>query len=149
MNNYVPHENKIKKNVKPENFLQNAKQVFPCRSLESFSRDYYNMENKILGFQFEPLCAKQTRPNYSVGSDQSEAEIQYDRLIRQERCNYEKMRTSFECVWCYEIPEVKAFPWKCKAKLSWNIAVLDFFAKYVELNCKGNHFLGELFSEIS
>ena len=48
-----------------------------------------------------------------------------------------------------EIPEVKAFPWKCKAKLSWNIAVLDFFAKYVELNCKGNHFLGELFSEIS
>ena len=37
------------------------------------------MENKILVLQFEPVCAKQTRPNYSVGSDQDEAGIQYDR----------------------------------------------------------------------
>ena len=37
------------------------------------------MENKILDFQFEHVCAKQTRPNYSVGSDQDKAEIQYDR----------------------------------------------------------------------
>ena len=36
------------------------------------------MENKNLDFQFELVCAKQTRPNYSVGNDQDEAEIQYD-----------------------------------------------------------------------
>ena len=66
----VLHENKIRKNIDPEDFLGNAKQKFPRQSLESFSREYYNMENKILGFQFEPVCAKQTCPNYSVGSDQ-------------------------------------------------------------------------------
>ena len=33
------------------------------------------MKDKIVDFQFEPVCAKQTRPNYSVGSDQVEAEI--------------------------------------------------------------------------
>ena len=27
------------------------------------------MENKILDFQFGPVCANQTRPNYSVGSE--------------------------------------------------------------------------------
>ena len=48
------------------------------------------MENKILNFQFGPLYAKQTCPNYSVGSDQDEAEIQYDRWITQEWCNCEK-----------------------------------------------------------
>ena len=37
------------------------------------------MENKILSFQFEPACAKQSRP-----SDQDEAEIQYDRLSTEE-----------------------------------------------------------------
>ena len=37
------------------------------------------MENKILNFQFGPVCTNQTRPNYSVGSDQDEAEIQYER----------------------------------------------------------------------
>ena len=84
------HENKIRKNVNPENFLQNAKQEFPCQSLKSFSGEYHNMENKILDLQFEPVCAKQTRPNYSVGSDQDEAEIQYDRWSTQEWCNCEK-----------------------------------------------------------
>ena len=53
-------------------------QEFPCQSLESFSGEYYNMENKILDFQFGPMCANQTRPNISVGSDQDEAEIQCD-----------------------------------------------------------------------
>ena len=48
------------------------------------------MENKIFGFQFEPICVKQTHPNYSVGSDQDEAEIQYDRLSTLEWCNCEK-----------------------------------------------------------
>ena len=69
------HENKIRKNINRENFLRNAKQEFPCQSLEGFSGVYYNMENKILDFQFEPVYAKQTRPNYSVGSDQDEEEI--------------------------------------------------------------------------
>ena len=48
---------------------------------------------------------------------------------------------------CHEIPAVKAFYLKFKARLSWNTAVLDFFS--VEFNCAGNHFLGEFFSEIS
>ena len=72
---YLLHKNKIRKNINPENFLQNAKQEFPCQSLESFSGEYYSMENKILDFQFESVCANQTRPNCSVGSEQDEAEI--------------------------------------------------------------------------
>ena len=97
MNNYVLHENKLRKNINPENFLRNAKQEFPCQSLKSFSGEYYNIENKILDFQFEPVCAKQTHPNYSVGSDQDEAEIQYERWSTQEWCiceKCEKMSTS-------------------------------------------------------
>ena len=58
--------------------MRNAKQEFPWQSLESFSREYYNMENKIFSFQFEPVCVKRTRPNHSVGSIKDEAEIQYD-----------------------------------------------------------------------
>ena len=58
--------------------MQNAKQEFPCQSLESFSGEHHNMENKILDFQFEPVCANQICPNYSVGSKQDEAKIQYD-----------------------------------------------------------------------
>ena len=61
----------IRKNVNPENFLR-------IKSLKSFSGEYYNIENKILDFQLEPVCAKQTCPNYSVGNDQDEAQIQYD-----------------------------------------------------------------------
>ena len=56
------------------------------------------MENKILDFQFgSPVCTNQTHPNYIVGSDQDEAEIQYDRCSTQEWCNFEeceKMSTS-------------------------------------------------------
>ena len=59
--------------------MPNSKQEYPCQSLESFSEEYYNMENKILDFQFGPVCTNQTRPNYSAGSEQDEAEIQYDR----------------------------------------------------------------------
>ena len=68
-------QNKIRKNINPKNFLRNAKQEFPCQSLKSFSGEYYNMENKILDFQFGPVCAKQTRPNYSVGSAQNGATV--------------------------------------------------------------------------
>ena len=70
--------------------MPNAKQEFPCQSLESFSGEYHNMENKILTFQFGPVCANQTRPNYGVGSDQDEAEIQHDRWSTQEWSNCEK-----------------------------------------------------------
>ena len=89
--------------------MRNAKQEFPGQSLESFSREYYNMENKIFGFQFEPVCVKQTHPNYSVGSDQDEAQIKYDWLGTLEWRNCEKcekMPTSLECVRCHEIPAV-------------------------------------------
>ena len=84
------HEYKTRKNVNPENFLQNAKQEFPCQSLKSFSGEYCNMENKNLDFQFAPVCAKKTRPNYSFGSNQDEGEIQYDQWSTQEWCNCEK-----------------------------------------------------------
>ena len=47
-----------KEKYKPRNFLRNAKQEFPCQNLESFSREYYNLQNKILEFRFEPVCAK-------------------------------------------------------------------------------------------
>ena len=47
------------------------------------------MENKILDFQFGPVCAYQTRPNYSVESEQDEAEIQYDQWSTPEWCNCE------------------------------------------------------------
>ena len=40
--------------------MQDAKQEFPWQSLESFSGEYYNMEIKILYFQFGPVCANQT-----------------------------------------------------------------------------------------
>ena len=94
------------------------------------------------------MCAKQTHPIYSAGSDQDEAEIQYDRLStpikKVKRC---QLPTSLQCVCCHEIPGVKAFHLKSKVKLSWNTAVLEFFA--VEFNCVGNHFLEEFLSEIS
>ena len=83
-NNYVLHKNKISGNINPENYLRNVRQEFPCQSLESFPREYYNMEKKILDFQFALVCTKQTRPNYSVGSDQDEAEIQYDQWSTKE-----------------------------------------------------------------
>ena len=83
-------QNKIRKNINPENSLRNAKQEFTCQSLESFSGEYYNMENKVLDFRSEPVCTNQTRPNYSVGSDLDEAEIQYDRWSTPEWFTCEK-----------------------------------------------------------
>ena len=38
--------------------MRNANQEFSCQSLESFSREYHNMENKIFGFKFEPVRVK-------------------------------------------------------------------------------------------
>ena len=77
------------------------------------------MEDKILGFQFEPLSTKRTRPNYNDGSDQDEPEIHHNRLSYQEWCNFqkcEKMPTGLECVCCHEIQKVKAFHFKGKAR---------------------------------
>ena len=59
-------------NINPENFLRIAKQEFLSQSLESFSGEYCNMQNKILDIQFGPVCANQIRPNYSAGSEQDE-----------------------------------------------------------------------------
>ena len=61
---YVLHKNNIKKNINLQNILQNAKQESSCKSLENFSGEYYSLGNKILDFQFEPMCTKQTCPNY-------------------------------------------------------------------------------------
>ena len=71
--------------------MQNAKQEFPCQSLESFLGEYYNIKNKI-DLQFRPVYANQTCPDYSAGSDQDEAEIQYDRCSTQEWYNSEKCK---------------------------------------------------------
>ena len=70
--------------MNPENFFRNEKQEFPYQNLESFP------ENKILDFQFGPVCANQTRPNYSMGSEQNEAEIQCDQCSTLEWCDCEK-----------------------------------------------------------
>ena len=57
-----------KEKSKSQRLLWNAKQECPGQKLKSFSREYYNMENKILGFQSEPVSTEQTNscPNYSV-----------------------------------------------------------------------------------
>ena len=79
------------------------------------------------------------RQTNSVGSNEN------GEWCNCEKC--EKMSTSLECVCYHEIPAVKAFHLKFKARLSWNTAILEFFA--VEFNCVRNRFLEESFSEIS
>ena len=135
--------------------MQKTKLAFPNRGLESFYRVSCNIENKILGFKFEPVCAKLTRSSYSEGSDKDKAENQYDRLSTKERSTCEKkceqckrIPTSLECLCCRKIPEVEAFHLKRIAILFWNQVALELFAKLVESSCKGNNFLEEFFSEI-
>ena len=58
-----------------------------------------------------------------------EPETQHNRLSSEEcrNCqNCEEMPTRLECMYCHEIPEVKAFNLKGKTKLFWNIADLEF-----------------------
>ena len=57
--------------------MWNAKQEFPCQSMESFSSSFN-------------LCALNKLAQISVGSNQDEGEIQYDRLSTLEWCNCEK-----------------------------------------------------------
>ena len=102
------------------------------------------MENKILDFHFGPVCANQTRPNYSAGSDQDEAEIQYDRWSTPHWCTCEKCE---KISTSYEIQVINAFYLKSKAKTFWITALLKIFA--LEFNCVGNNVLEEFFSEIS
>ena len=92
---------------------------------------------------FKQLCTAREQNEekfkpHSVGIDQDEAEIQYDRLSKQECCTCEKgekMPTAdqLECVCCHEILAVKAFNSKLKARLSWNTAVLEFFCCGIQL----------------
>ena len=42
------------------------------------------MEDKILGFQFEPVSTKRTQLSYNDGSSQDEPEIDHNRLSSQE-----------------------------------------------------------------
>ena len=62
------------------------------------------MEDKIPGFQFEPVSSKQICPSCIDGSDHNKAETQHDRLSSQE--------------WCHKILEVKAFHLELQTKLS-------------------------------
>ena len=122
------------------------------------------MEDKILGFQFEPVFTKRTRPSYN-GSNQDEPESHHNRLSSLKWCNCQKckkMPTGLECVCCRKIPKVKAFHLKGKAILSWNTAALEFtevvvcrcFSKYVflkispyslENTCAGVAFFKKIF----
>ena len=80
---YISHENHTRKIKNSEDFLLNTKQVFSRWSLESFSGEYGRWI-WILGFQFEPVPAKRSRPSYNDGNDQDNAEARYDRLSSQE-----------------------------------------------------------------
>ena len=127
-----------------------ANQEFPSQSLESFSEEYYNMENKVLDFQFGPVCTNQTCLNYSVGSKQDEAEkssmtdgIHQNGGTVKNVKRYQPVKNA--C--CHKIQAVNAFHLKFKARLSWITAALKIFS--LEVNCVENHFLEEFFSEIS
>ena len=87
------------------------------------------MEDKIFGFQFEPVSTKRAWPSYNDGSDQDEPETRHNRLSSQEWCNcqnWEQIPTRLECMCYHEIPHVKAFHLKGKARLSWNTAAQEF-----------------------
>ena len=45
------------------------------------------MEDKILGFQFEPVSAKPTHPSYNDGSNQDEPQKQPPEVFCIKRCS--------------------------------------------------------------
>ena len=119
------YENKIRKNLNPKDFLWNAKQEFPGQSLERFSREYYNMENKILGFQFEPVCTKQAKLQCRKSIMDPRDRLSTQEWSNSEKC--EKVPTSLECLHRHDILVFNAFHLNFKARLSWNTAVLELF----------------------
>ena len=118
-----------------------------------------NMEDKILGFQFEPVSTKWTRPSYNDGSDQDEPETHHNRLSSQEWCNCQKCKkipTELECVCCHEIPEVAAALEFTTALEFTEVVACRCFSKYVflkislyslENTCVGVAFLKRFFLE--
>ena len=59
------------------------------------------------------------------------------------------MPTSLECAYYHKIMNVKLFHLKGKARLSWNMAAVEFFVKLTNNGCEENHFLVAFFPEIS
>ena len=145
LNNYILHENKIRKNINPfktlcrtqsKNFYTKVRKV----SLENTTTWKIKSSASSLNLCASNKLAQITALEATRVSDQDEAEIQYDRLSTLESCNCEKcekMSISLECLCYNEIPAVKAF----------HLKFLEFFA--VGFNCVGNHFLEDSFSEIS
>ena len=77
------------------------------------------MSDKILGFQFVPVCLKRTGLSYSYGSGQNETETQRKKFSTQEWSNCrkcKKIQTCLECMHCHKIAEVKAFNLKGEAR---------------------------------
>ena len=146
LNNYILQENKIRKNINPKDFLWNAKQECPCQSLESFSIAW-KIKSTL-------TCVCQTNspnlqcwkwPRWSRNPCMTDWVHKNGAPVKKvKRC---QLPTSAECMCCHEIPAVRAFHLKFKARLLWNTAVQEFFA--VEFNCVENHFLEGFFSEIS
>ena len=71
----------MRKNKTSEDFLLNTyqSQYFPEYQSQYFHAEIWkisleNMEDKILGFQFEPVSTKSTQPSYNDGSDQDESQ---------------------------------------------------------------------------
>ena len=77
-----------KEEHKPQRLLAESKARISMPKFRKCFRDFYNIGNKILSFQSEPVCAKKTCTNYSIGRDQDEAEIQYDfpKMKNVKRC---------------------------------------------------------------
>ena len=70
MNKYVHMRTKMGKIKTPMTFCWTLSKYYYAE-VWRFSLDH--MEDKILGFQFEPVFTKQKIPSYSDGSDQDEA----------------------------------------------------------------------------
>ena len=63
LSKYIPSENKIRKNKNYKDFLLNTNKYFQA---EIWKTSLENMEDKILGFQFETVSSKPTHPSYKL-----------------------------------------------------------------------------------
>ena len=95
------------------------------------SFEQYAQENKVRkNMNLEDFLRNAKQEFQNKASLESSSRIQ---------CNcekYAKMPTSLESVCCQEIPAVEAFHLKFKGNLSWNRAVLNFFAMEGNLQCR-------------